>query len=250
MTTATEATIEVPTGDLRKALAAVLPLAEKNSSGDNGVEHRIRLAIAESELYVMATNGLVSGAAAVPIDADSREVPLADDDGAFRIDITPRQVTMILRQFKAVRGPEAAGEMNETIELHATLNTLHVQDVGGLFVGEALEFPILEASTTFPDLPGLLGRGLASVGASPVGKPLVVDGAVLALFKPASTAYGKPLDIRSTGDPESPGFVVACGPWFVGLVSSRHGNDDLKAPRESAHRSWLGRFPAAKLAAV
>jgi hypothetical protein len=248
--TVTEATIEVATPDLRKALTAVLPLAEKNSSGDNGVEHRIRLSFAAEELYVLATNGMVSGCAAIGIDADSRDERFAADDGAFTVDITPRQARMILRQFKAVRGPEAAGEMDEAIELYATTEKLRCTDTGGLFVGESLEFPILDTATSFPDLPAIIGRGLASVGATQVGKPLVVDGAVLALFKPASAAYDKPLDIRSTGDPDSPGFLVACGPWFVGLVASRHGNDDLKATRESAHRAWLGRFPAAKLAAV
>ncbi len=248
--TVTEATIEVATPDLRKALTAVLPLAEKNSSGDNGVEHRIRLAFAASELYVMAANGIVSGAAAVPIDSDSRDERFAADDGQFLVDISPRQARLFLRQFKAVRGPEAAGEMDEQIELYATTEKLRLTDSGGLFVGEALEFPTLGVASDFPDLPAILGRGLGSVGSTQVGKPLVVDGAVLALFKPASAAYEKPLDIRSTGDPDSPGFLVACGPRFVGLVASRHGNDDLKATRESAHRAWLGRFPAAKLAAV
>lgn len=250
MTTTAEATIEVATPDLRKALTAVLPLAEKNSSGDNGVEHRIRLSFAASELYVLATNGMASGAAAVGIDKDDRKERFAADDGAFLVDITPRQARMILRQFKAVRGPEAAGEMEEVLCLHATTSTLNVSDAGGLFVGEAVEFPTLDPASSYPDLPAIIGRGLASVGSTQIGKPLVVDGTVLALFKPASAAYDKPLDIRSTGDPDSPGFLVACGPWFVGLVASRHGNDDLKQTRESAHRAWLGRFPAAKLAAV
>lgn len=248
MTTTAEAKIEVGTADLRKALQAVLPHAEKNSSGDNGVEHRVRLSFGASEMLVMATNGLTTGVATVKIDADSRAERFAADDGAFVVDITPRQATMILRQFKVTRGPEAAGEMDEAIELHASDGHLKLSDVGGLFVGEAVEFPTLGIDSAYPDLQAMVGRALAGVGATQVGKPLVVDGRLLKLFAAASNVYDRPLDARASGDPDSPSWVIGCGPVFVGVVSSRHAEGDIKRTREAAHRAWLERLPAPKLA--
>lgn len=248
MTTTAEATIEVPTIHLRRALQAVIPHAEKNKTGDNSVEHRVRLSFAASELFVLATNGTTSGAAAVPIEEDNRKERFAADDGAFIVDVTPRQAGLIVSQFAVGRG--SGDEMDEMIRLKATTKLLTLTDSGGMFEGEAVEFPILDTASNYPDVPGMLGRALAGVGATPVGKPLVVDADVLKLFKAAGDAYGKPLEHLATGTEDSRGFVIACGPWFRGTVESRHNDDDWQKAREASHRAWLGRFPAKKLAAV
>jgi hypothetical protein len=248
MTTTTDATIEVATVDLRHALQAVTPHAEKNKTGDNAVDHRVRLVFAAEELYVLATNGTTTGCAAVPIDADSRDERFAADDGAFLVDITPRQARLVVSHFAVGRG--SGDEMDEMLELNATTKALTITDSGGLFEGESVEFPTLDTASNYPDVPAILGRALAGVGATQVGKPLVADGTVLSLFRQASDAYGQPLEHLATGTEDSRGFVIACGAWFRGTVESRHNDDDWQKQRESSHRSWLGRFPAAKLAAV
>jgi hypothetical protein len=233
--TAAEITVQVKTADLRNALDAVTPHAEKHVTGDNGVEHRIRIVLREGEALVMATNGNTSGVARLPYD-EPAPIELAAEP--WTIDITPRQVSLALQQFKPSKGN--GGDMNEVIELSATPSHLTLTDAGGLWNGEHQGWPTLPVASDYPDVYAILGQALAQAGADPIAKPLVADGKLLALFTAASVAYGAPLDYRASGPHESRGYIVECGPWFRGLVSSRHDDDHWRRQRDASHRTWLG----------
>lgn len=248
MTTEVEATIQVATVDLRKALQAVKPHAERNKTGDNAVEHRIRLSFDASEVYVMATNGQTIGLAVVPIQDDSRAERFAADDGAFWIDLSPRHVRLILQFFEISTG--SGSDMEEMLELHATTAQLTIRDIGGLWAGEGITLEQVEFDTDFPNLIKMLAPALAEAGnPSSAGKHLVVSGQLLRLFEAASKAYG-PLVIKPTGTDASRGFIVQAGDRFVGVVSSKHLDEDGMKNRDKAHMRWLERFPAPVLTAV
>jgi hypothetical protein len=233
--TAAEITVEVKTPDLRNALTAVAPHAEKHATGDNSVEHRVRILLRDSEALVMATNGNTSAVARLPY-AETAPIDLAAEP--WTIDITPRHVKLALQQFKPTSGN--GEDMNEVIRLTATPSELTLTDAGGLFTGEHQGWPTLPVASDYPDLYGILGQALAQAGADPIGKPLVADGRLISLFTAASVAYGAPLDFRASGPKESRGYVVECGPWFRGLVSSRHDDDHWRRQRDASHRTWLG----------
>lgn len=248
MTTEADATIQVATIDMRKALQAVAPHAEKNKTGDNAVEHRVRLSFDASEVYVMATNGHTTGLAVVPIQDDSRSVRFAVDDGPFWVDLSPRHVKLILQFFTESTG--SGTDMNEMLELKATTTSLTIRDVGGLWAGEGVTLEQLEFDTDFPNIIGMLTPALAEAGSTPAGKYLVTPASLLKLFAGAGKAYAEPLVIKPTGTDSSRGFLVEVGSRFVGTVESRHLDDDGLKNRDKAHMRWLDRFPAKKLTAV
>jgi hypothetical protein len=247
VTVTLDAAITVATSDLRNALRAVLPHAEPNKTGDNDAEHRLRLVFDKAHVNVMAANGATAALAIVSIEDDDRQERFAADDGPIVIDLTPRQGRHVLWAFKA---KPADPEELERLRFNIGRAELTLTDDGGLFSGESIAFPATDPSDSFPDVAGILARAIAGVGASPVGKTLVQDGATLALFKDASRVYGQPLVISATGTPESRGWCVECGESFVGAVSSKHNDDDSLRKREAWHRGWLERLPTAKLAAV
>lgn len=245
------ATVRVATIDLRRALDAVVQHAEKNITGDNAVEHRVRLSFDRDHVVCMATNSSTTALARVPIiaDSDSRKMRFAADDGAFQVDITPRHVALILQHFKVAGTGEPRQEELE-LAAHASdggaAGSISVEDVGGLFAGESVEFQCLEFATGFPAVMDIVGRAVAGIGTTPIGKPLVADGWLLSRFRRASDMYDQPLDVRATGTPESRGFVVLCGRHFVGTVESRHSDDDWQKRREQAMREWLEFLPKPK----
>ncbi|GAB6897697.1 hypothetical protein [Kineosporia succinea] len=251
MTVTTKATVRVSTADLRDALNAVIPLAKKTSTGDDEIEHRVRLIFAASWLLICATNGQATGLAKVSIVEDSRGVlgVLEPDDGPMIVDLRPRRVKLILQQFKP-RATDPTVDQAIQFSIDTTAKTLQATDVGGFWSdGESVVFPIEEAVDAFPDIVSLTGRALNGIGTSQVGKPLVTDSTLLSLFRPAGKAYGHPLQVESTGNADSRGFVVSCGARFLGTVESRHQDDDSLKSRDKWRNSWRDLLPA-RLAAV
>lgn len=248
MTTEAEATIQVATIDLRRAFQAVAPHAEKNKTGDNAVEHRIRMCFADGEVYVMATNGATVGLAVVPIHEDSRAERFAPDDGSFWVDLTPRHLKLMLQHFSLSTGSGA--DMDEMLEWRVTTGEVTVKDVGGLWTGESVTFQQVDADSSYPDIIGALAPALAMRSSAPSSKPLVAAGSLIRLFQAASDAYDSPVEFYSTGSESARGFVVQVGSRFVGTVESRHLDDDGMKRRQSAYTKWLERFPAPQLKAV
>jgi hypothetical protein len=240
MTVTVTADITVDTGDLRNALDAVLPHAEPNKTGDLDAQHRVRFIADKHHIYVTASNGATAACAIVSIEEDSRTEKFAPEDGPLRWDLTPRQGRLILQQFKAkATDPEG---IEQIVCFHISVGQhIELEDAGGLFAGETVSFPYVEP-TSGVDVVAVVGRALASAGASPVGKQLVSDGQTLKLFRAASAAYGQPLVISSSGTDESRAFTVECGESFLGVISSRHHDDDSLARRQAWRLSWLERL--------
>jgi len=250
----TDCSIRVPLPALRQALKAVLPHAEPTKVGDEVTAfQRVRLSADRSELFVMATSGATSALAAVPIEggSDSRAERFEPWDGPFEIDLSPSTVRRI-RQVFPCREANADGEY-DVVQLDMTPDAIMISDASGLFVeilGQALRVSCLPYSSDYPNLRDALAKALGAAGESQTAKPLVSTGGMFALFNHAATAYRMPLTYEGTGPKESRGFIVWCGPSFIGHVSSQHNDDDSLAKRDAyrrKHMERLGLQPALEL---
>lgn len=251
MTVTLAAEVQVDTRDLRNALRAVVPHAEPNRTGDLDDEHRVRLVLDSQHVNVLASNGSTAAMAIVSIEEDTRTQKFAADDGPLIVDLTPRQVQLILHQFKAKATDPDGIDQIAALRVLADGEGLEVADVSGLFAGESIRFPGVGVSDGFPDVVATITKALAGVGQSPVLKPLTTAGSTLALFKPASVVYDQPLTVEPTGTPESRGFLVSCGESFLGVISSRHQDDDSLRKRDGWRQGWIRRLGLAReLAAV
>jgi hypothetical protein len=244
-----KATIAVGTEDLRNALTAVKPHAAKVKTGDDQSEARVRLMFAEGWLWVLASNSSAASTALaiVQIVTDSRTEGINTIDGPMICDVQTRHAALILQQFKA------KGEEQQLIQFEIDLADGWVQllDIGGLWsAGESVRYQLLEQADNFPDILAITSRALAGVGSTTVAKPLVTDPKLLALFKPAGTAYSAPIQVDGTGKAEQRGFLITVGTQFLGTVESRHGDDDSLGRRDATRQAWLKRLPARKLASA
>jgi hypothetical protein len=236
------AEVQVDTKDLRNALRAVTPHAEPNKTGDLDDEHRVRLLIDEYHVHVLASNGSTAAMAIVSIEEDTRRKGLDPDDGPLIVDLTPRQARLILQQFKAKKTDPEGVEQIAALRVLTDGEGLEVADVSGLFAGESVRFPGVGVSDRFPDVLGVITRALAAASGLPSPKPLTADGATVALFKAASVVYEQPLTVEATGTPESRGFLVSCGESFLGVISSRHQDDDSLRKRDGWRHGWIRRL--------
>src|SRR5574343_176479 len=219
MATTAECTIEVPLVDFRRAVAAVKPHAERTkTSGEVSAFNRVRFIAAKDELYVAATNGTTAALAAVEILEDSRATRFAKDDGSFA----------------------DAEEDDQVAALRFTETTVAARDVSGLWPGAETIRPALAYSADYPNLVGILAKALGTAGEAV--KPLTTPGTVVALFASASRQYGRPLQFEASGPADSRGYIVWCGPGFIGSVSSGHDDGDSLARRQSERRAHLERL--------
>jgi hypothetical protein len=241
MTTTIDLTIEVPLADLRNAITAVVVHAEPTKAGDEVTAYqRVRLTAGKDELLVAATSGTTAALAAVPILEDSRKVRFSVDDGAFHVDLSPGLTRSIVRQFHV--GPVGVDANHDVARLDFTVNDVTVTDVSGLWPGLALTLPTLPFASDYPDVHGILGKAFGAAGEAQAAKPLVAQAGLIALFRHAGTAYGRPLQFEASGPATARGFIVWCGPQFVGSVSSQHNDDDSLAKRQSERRAHLERL--------
>lgn len=242
MTVTLTAEVTVETRDLRNALRAVVPHAEPNKTGDLDSEHRVRLVLDSFHVHVLASNGSTAAMAIASIVEDSRSQKFAHDDGPLIVDITPRQGRLILAQFKAKKTDPGGVNQLTQLRVLGEGEGLEVADKSGLFAGESVRFPGVGVSDKFPDVVAIVTRALANAFGVPSPKPLTSDGATLALFKAASVVYEQPLTVEATGTPESRGFLVSCGESFLGVISSRHQDDDSLKRRDGWRHGWLRRL--------
>lgn len=241
MTVTTACTLEVPLAELRRAVAAVVVHAEPTKTGDEVTAYqRVRVTAGKSELHVAATSGATAALAAVRIDSDSRRERFAADDGVFSVDLSPGLLRRAISQFHS-GGPNVDAEQ-EVLRLDLAADTITLTDVSGLWPGLATTLPTLPYSSDYPDVRGILAKAFGAAGEAQAAKPLVAQGGVIALFRHAAVAYGFPLQFEASGPATARGFVVWCGPDFVGAVSSQHNDDDSLARRQSARRVHLERL--------
>lgn len=249
-----QASIKVGTVEVRHALKSVYAHHNKTKTDDGIALHRIRLTLGKGYLFVAATNGTSTGLAKIRTVEDSRGDDAAmwdPDDGPIIVDLQPRHVPILLQQYKA---KAAASDVDQLISITADCASGEVafEDIGGLWSsGERTTFQFDDPHAGMPDVIAMSGTALAAVaGQAERGKPLVQDGKILSLFKDAAVQYQAPLQIRSTGSVESRGFVVQCGPNFIGCVSSQHDDGDGMKKRDQWSMEWLRILDPRKLAVV
>lgn len=245
MAVTTEVTLEVPLAPLRAALTAVTPHSEPTKTGDDVSEmSRVRLTAAKTELHVLACNESGTAAlAAVPIESDSRAERFAADDGEFSVDIAPGAARLLLRDFKA--GAPGVEADQDVVKIVVGDTRITVSDASGLLkdsFGLEVSQQALPLSADYPNVQDILSQALARAGESQASKPLVTQGRLWALFRHAAVAYGRPLRMEGSGGADARGFIVICGPAFIGAVSSRHNDDDSLAKAQAERRAHLERL--------
>lgn len=249
-------TFTVGTADLRRAIDSVRRHADKTKTGGDGDAtcHRVRLSFqpTRNELAVMATNLVTSAVAVVDLlSADGGQPDLfnhANDDGkvppATIVDLAPKHCANILSLFPA-RGDDEA-----LLRFEADEDGTDIAAAGGLFDGDEYRITSPAGGAQFPDVWAILTRAAQGATTTPSPKPLTATGKAIARFDIASKLYEVPLTVMPTGNAESRGFVVACGPKFLGLISSGHNDDDSLARRDRDWQAWLHRLDGRKLTAV
>jgi len=244
--------LEVALTPLRQALAAVVVHAEPSKTGEDVSEmSRVRLWAGKDELCVLACSEAGTAAmGSVKIDTDSRTERFDSDQTPLCVDITPGAARILLRDFKA-SGPGITADQ-DMVALTITETRITVADASGLLKdswGLEVSQRLLAYSSDYPDVQKTLSDALARAGEAQAAKPLVTSGRLWALFRHAATAYDRPLRAEGSGGSDMRGFVVICGPSFIGAVSSRHNDDDSLAKAQSERRAHLERLGLAKVLA-
>jgi hypothetical protein len=255
MTVTTKTTVKVGTADLRHALGAAKSHVGKVKKDDGIITHRMRLILANGTLLVAATDSQTTALARANYipgpDGDTRGNLWEPDDGPIVVDLQPRHIPLLLAQFKAKAG-ESDADLLMAVTADSKAGEITFEDIGGLWsAGERQTFLFDEPIDGFPDVVAITGQALAAVaGQAERGKPLVQDGRILSRFKDATVQYGERCHIRGTGSVEARGFVVQCGPNFIGTVTSGHTDDDGIKSRDRWTLDWLKLLDPRKLQAV
>lgn len=229
MSITTECTVKVQLTSLRAALGAVLPHAKRTKTGEDVALHRVRLTLANTHMFVTATNGTTTALARMTYTDDTRGNLWEPEDGPIVFDLLPSEVRLARTWLQ----PKAVGDDADMLVSLTTIRDgeSEWEAIGTQNEGSRHTFAGMEISDAFPDLVELNGRAVAEApGETSRSRDLVQDGATVALFKAASTAYNTPLCWRPTGG-EQGGFVVTCGSAFAGTVSSDTGGDEGKRRR-------------------
>lgn len=245
MSVTIECTIEVSMRRLRAALTAVVPHAEPTKNGDDPSPlSRVRIVLGRSELQFMAASSPTAALAAVGIESDSRRERFAVDDGPMVIDVEPGIVRKLLQQFKAPKS-DANGTDPIAVLTVGSDGFWDIQDQDGLIPGMEARYPYLESTDRFPDVAAMIGRALAEASSSPARRNLVADEKTLRLFAHAPAAYGRLLTCEPLGE-QRRGWVVWCGPSFIGLLSSDTGGEDSLGRRDADRHMHMVRFGLAE----
>jgi len=229
MTVTMEATMKVQLPAFRAALGSVLPHAKRTKKDEDLVLHRVRFIYHLGRMFVVATNGSTTGLDKVSYipDGDTRGDLWEPDDGPMIVDLLPEQVRL-LKQWTATK---AVGDDDDmVISTTVSLGTKEVEfeTIGTVNAGERWNLPLIEPHTGYPDVVDITMRALtAAAGESLPARSLVQDGKLIGLFNAASVQHHAPLRWRATGTRDTAnGFVVECGPSFVGTISSDPGGEE------------------------
>jgi hypothetical protein len=246
----TSATVKVGTSDFRAGLRSVHAHHQKGMKEDARAQHRIRLIFANGTLFTAASNNETTALAKQKYVEDSRGSLWVPTDSPLIVDLQPRHVPLIAAWLsKKATASDVDQLVAMTVDVRA--GEIEFEDIGGLWSnGERQIYTFDDPNEAFPDVVAITGKALNEVaGAGERQSDLVQDGAVIKRFETASKQYGAQLRIRKTGGPETRGFVVQCGPGFIGTMTSRHGEDDGLKTRDKIDAEWR-RVLGAKLTAV
>ncbi|MFJ3957719.1 DNA translocase FtsK [Arthrobacter sp. NPDC090010] len=226
----------VGTDDFRAALTSVIPHADKDTPGVDV----IHFTLTDRNLYVVATNRVTAGLAAV--SAWGIEGLTGEFNGADSFNMPPTLASEIAALF---RGKSKKDQEDIMSELMITVNDefIEVQDVGGLFPGKELKEPLASTDGPFP-LPW--GRLISSalLDDQTLPEQVVASGPNLKLFTTAAASYSKPLVVTPTNVANR--FLIACGDSFLGILFGiRMDLDDATNPAreiQAAHQGWVDRI--------
>lgn len=246
----TRCTVKVGTTELRQALKSVHAHHRKTKKGADEAQHRVRLILANGTMFVAACNEESTALAKLTYIEDSRGNLWEPADAPLVVDLQPRHVPLLTAW---VSKKAVASDIDQVIAItaDAVQGEVEFEDIGGLMsFGERVTYQFGNPNDAFPDVVAISDKALNEVaGSGERHKDLVQHGEIIARFAMASKQYGSQLRIRATGSAESRGFVVQCGPSFIGTVTSRHGDDDGLKTRDRIDAEWR-RVLGTKLTAV
>ena len=190
---------------------------------------RVRLSADKSELFVMATSGATSALAAVPIETDPTLAPSGSRPGMGRSRSTCRQYGAAHPAGVPVREANADGEY-DVVQLDMTPDAIMISDASGLFVeilGQALRVSACPTER--------LPQPARCPGESPWRRWGIADRQAFGVHRrdvrpvqPRGHRLPHAPHVTRGPDPrESRGFIVWCGPSFIGHVSSQHKRRQL-----------------------
>lgn len=221
-------TISVDTGDLTRAIRAVVPHVETNENFDR--LQRVRFSVAGPNLHVHATQRYTAAVALVSVvDHHTGE--------AGQFDLTPGDARELTRMFKPDKN---AIDGEDLLQLDWTDEQVTVTDTAGLFAGKAATWP-MSVDDTYPDVEAVVGHAVHNSSYDVEAGEFITAGPFLKAFTVAADVYGAPLVVMRRGPKNA---LVACGDSFLGVinVTSLREAPDGDPFDEYA---WRGRLPAA-----
>jgi hypothetical protein len=222
-----EATVKLGTDELRAALVAVLPHAKRTKKDEDVIMHRVRCVFGNGKALVMATQGQTTGLARLDYIDDTRGDLWDPEDGPMVVDLWPENVRL-LKQWMAAKAVGDDEDKVTAITVNRKIGEVEFEMIGTTNAGERHAFNLHHPADLFPDVADITKQALmGAAGESLPARTLVQDGKLIGLFNAAATQYKQPLRWRATGTRDTAkGFVVECGPSFVGTISSDPGGDE------------------------
>lgn len=129
---------------------------------------------------------------------------------------------------------------DDDLRIRITDRFLVVTDVAGFFPGKEVTWPRVENEKSYPDLPTLVGRMLATAG-SASSSSNHVGGALLALFRVASSVYDATVTIEPTSETQGALFI-SIGESFLGAIMRIRQSDESLAQMAEYRRAWDARL--------
>lgn len=205
--------IEVPRGELRAALSAVLPSAGRESEQTPELG-RVRLHPSPEALLVWATDNLTTALARI-------EHPEYFSEVLDTWDMPASAVKKVLQVFMAPSNPDSREMWNDQMmRVEVGEHQVTVTEAGSLVDGQSLTVPrvVTTGEDRYPDVPRVLtalgDRTLEEPGAS-----VRVNMVALARFASAAKAYSDVLPIVQLVPSHGSGLLlVRIGEAFVGSV--------------------------------
>lgn len=223
--------LDVKLQDLRQALQAVAPHAEKDPNLSS--IHRVHFSATPENLFVTATNRYTVGCAIASVWEHELSGSFSDD----QFDLTPETVKEVLMICQASK---EKNELGDVLRIEVLADDLVFTDISGLFPGKSFKVPRTHINDPFPNVPLMVEKALTAPKVMP--QSLMVAGQYMGLFTRAASTYGQHLEIEATGS--SRAILVSCGESFMGLLMPARHDPESDNAMEMAEwrRGWHERL--------
>lgn len=197
--------LDVKLQDLRQALQAVAPHAEKDPH--LSATHRVHFSATPENLFVQATNRYTVGMSIASVWEHELSGSFEDD----QFDLTPETVKELLVLFHSSGNKD---ELGDALRIEVGQEDLVFTDISGLFPGKSFTVPRTHVNDPFPNVPLMIEKAITSPKVLP--DQLAAAGVYVGLFTKAAATYGESLILEATGS--SRAILVTCGESFTGLL--------------------------------